>query len=189
MGGLRVLTAAQGLRVAPARAEMSPQPRSGTARWKQEEGLCHLVVTWPMSGFVSQWSPGVVGTWWVPGPSCSCRTIQCPQQLGCVSVLRWGNATTCECHLPTEVPGRAAWMSLQGCGKSQCDPSVKYVVSSISDSQGAPRDRVSETTLFSPPLPLVPRLSWHFCQGLVGWSPTTPSILLSPCPPGHPEEL
>lgn len=73
-------------------------------------------------------------------------------------------------------------MSLQGCGKTQCDRSVKYVVSSISESQGAPRDRASEATPFSPPLPLVPRLSWHFSQGLVGWSPDTPSILLSPLP-------
>lgn len=73
-------------------------------------------------------------------------------------------------------------MSLQGCGNTQCDPSVKYVVSSISESQGAPRDRVSETTLCSPSLPLVPRLSWRFSQGLVGWSPASPSIQLSPLP-------
>lgn len=57
-----------------------------------------------------------------------------------------------------------------------------------SADRGAMPSPVSATTLFSPPLPLVHRLSWHFSQGMVDGAQPPPAFCWVFCPPGHPEE-
>lgn len=138
---------------------MSSQSHSSTAL------LWHSSLA--AGGFVSQWSLSVVGSWWVPGPSHSCgapSTWAMPPWCLLAEMRAMPPPVSATC------PQGCLWISLQGWGKTQWDPSVQYVLSSTSESQGAPRDRVSETTFFSSPLPLVARLSWHLSQGLVGWS-------------------
>lgn len=61
-------------------ADSSPGAQGGTAHHSAHSSttLLRHGLLGAGGGFVSQQSPSVVGSWWVPGPSCSCRVFSAP---------------------------------------------------------------------------------------------------------------